>query len=232
MFNLRGNAWIISGVSTGHPMAAHPPPFFVNALESIVNTQAQVRTVIFRRTFDKVMPDTGEARKCDDMTDLSSQTYRTYFPGSSYHLYHPHEAASLFPRILSTSRVVHRRSRSQGYPFSDQKSRCRSRSLSCGGTTLRGRPQDTLSFSTANGAGVDAETTAPRSQCNSAPYLKIPSCILYRVKKSSGRRSGRQGGRWWPKTVKFAIWRLAVNSAGNVAAMADKPHIGHLAASR
>ncbi|KAJ7826424.1 hypothetical protein B0H13DRAFT_2272226 [Mycena leptocephala] len=51
-------------------MAAQPPPFFVNALESIVNTQAQVRTVIFRRTFDKVMPDTGEARKCDDMTDL------------------------------------------------------------------------------------------------------------------------------------------------------------------
>jgi hypothetical protein len=47
-----------------------------------------------------------------------------------------------------------------------------------------------------------------------------------------GRRSGRQGGRWWPKTVKFAIWRLAVNLAGNVAAMADKPHIGHLAASR
>ncbi|KAJ7819738.1 hypothetical protein B0H13DRAFT_2452612 [Mycena leptocephala] len=48
-------------------MAAHPPPFFVNALESIVNSQAQS---ILGRTFDKVMPDTGEARKCDDMTDL------------------------------------------------------------------------------------------------------------------------------------------------------------------
>ncbi|KAJ7836727.1 hypothetical protein B0H13DRAFT_1912888 [Mycena leptocephala] len=192
---------------------------------------------ILGRTFDKVMPGTGEARKCDDLTDLSPfialiarRPVAHISPGLAIICTTPTKLPPYFhgcsrPPELFT--VVHD---------------CRGIHLVIKnhdvaialvwGTTLRGRPQDTLSFSTTNGAGVDAETTAPRSQCNSAPYLKIPSCILYRVKKSSGRRSGRQGGRWWPKTVKFAIWRLAVNLAGNVAAMADKPHIGRLAASR
>jgi hypothetical protein len=52
------------------------------------------------------------------------------------------------------------------------------------------------------------------------------------IGRNSGRQNGRQSVRQWPKTIKFAIWRLAVNLAANVAAMAGKLHIGHLAASR